>query len=105
MFFEHSIQFQIFNFTEFILTFDLDGYMKCRSILPCNCKGSHFFQKIHAHIITGELKKIYKNILRKLTSKRPYAKNFLINFAKIRSDLDTSIESYCTKLVTLKFNF
>ena len=68
---QNSIGTKIFNYNKFVNNLDLDSFLNDDSILPCECEGSPFIDKDHKHIITGNLKIIKNNKLRKLFCKGP----------------------------------
>ena len=66
-----SIASSIFNFKEFVENLDKDSYLNDKSILPCHCSNSPFVDPHHQHIVSGNLKIVTNNKLRKLLSKGP----------------------------------
>ena len=98
----NSIGSHIFNYNKFVNTLDINSFINDETILPCECEGSPFIDKDHNHIITGNLKIIHNNKLRKLFSKGPkYRENKSFSFEKAKSNiiagLNTCIESWCDK--------
>ena len=65
------ISTKIFNFNKFVSSLDLPAFVKDNTILPCNCKDSPFKDDHHGHIISGDLRIITDNKLRKIFSKGP----------------------------------
>ena len=62
---------KIFNFNHFVNTLDLDEFLLDPDILPCKCINSPFADKYHKHVVTGDLRIIDNNHLRKLFTKAP----------------------------------
>ena len=62
---------KIFNFNKFVRNLDIDSVVNDNSILPCQCNDSPFSDRDHRHIMTGNLKIIQNNKLRKLFTKGP----------------------------------
>ena len=62
---------KVFNFNNFVNDLDLDEFLRDPSVLPCECEHSSFSDKHHKHIVTGDLRIIENNHLRKILSKGP----------------------------------
>lgn len=62
---EKSLQSKIFNFCKFILSLNLEVFIRPNSILPCHCTDSYFNDKDHGHILTRDLRITKINKLRK----------------------------------------
>ena len=65
------IRSKIFNHKKTIQQLDVDAFLADPSILPCPCADSPFKDSHHGHIITGDLKIVQNNKLRKLLVKGP----------------------------------
>ena len=90
---EDSICSKIFNFNKFIKALDLDTFLQDETILPCNCEGSIFTDSHHKHIITGDLRLVTNNKLRKLLVKGPkYREPVTIDFDKAKEEIIASID-------------
>ena len=61
----------IFNFKTFVENLDIESYLKDKSTIPCFCHNSPFADPHHGHIVSGNLKIVTVNKLRKLLSKGP----------------------------------
>ena len=76
---------KIFNFNNFVNNLAIDDFLKDPNILPCNCESSSFTDIHHKHIVTGDLRIISNNRLRKIFSKGPkYRVNRNIDLDKAR---------------------
>ena len=60
---------KLFNFNKFVNNLDVESFLVDSSTLPCKCSKSPFKDKDHGHIITGDLRMIQNNKLRKLFTK------------------------------------
>ena len=65
------IRSKIFNYKQVIQNLDVDAFLADPTILPCSCANSPFVDGHHGHIITGDLKIVQNNKLRKLLCKGP----------------------------------
>ena len=76
---------KIFNFNHFVNTLDLDEFLLNPDILPCKCINSPFADKYHKHVVTGDLRIIDNNPLRKLFTKGPkFRETKTINLEKAK---------------------
>ena len=67
----NPIRSQIFNFNRFASNLDVKAFLKDNTILSCNRAGSGFIDKDHQHPVTGKLRIIENNKLRKVFTKGP----------------------------------
>ena len=93
---------KIFNFNHFVSTLDLDEFLSNPGILPCKFNSSPFADKYHKHIVTGNLRIIDNNHLRKLFTKGPkFRETKPVNLEKAKSciltGLDNCIDDLCNK--------
>ena len=65
------IRSKIFNYKKTVQHLEVDNFLANPSILPCTCTDSPFLDVHHGHIITGDLKLVRNNKLRKLLIKGP----------------------------------
>ena len=65
------ISTKFFNFNGFVNNLDLDLFLTNPDSLPCKCNNSPFADRHHKHIVTGDLRIIRNNVLRKLFIKGP----------------------------------
>ena len=70
--------------------------------IPCHCTGSSFTDKVHAHSLTGDLRIIKSNKLRKLNCKGPkYRESMAVEFSSamgnILEGIDICIRSWSQK--------
>ena len=96
------ISTKFFNFNKFVNNVDLDLFLTNPDSLPCKCNNSHFVDKYHKHIVTGDLQIIKNNASRKLFIKGPkYREVRPINLEKakccILEGLHNCISSWCCK--------
>ena len=96
------ISTKFFNFNKFVNNLDLDLFLTNPDSLPCKCNNSPFVDKYHKHIVTGDLRIIKNNALRKLFIKGPkYREVRPINLEKakrcILEGLHDCISSWCYK--------
>ena len=94
------ISTKFFNFNNFVNNLDLDLFVTSPDSLPCKCNNSHFVDRYHKHIVTGELRIIKNNALRKPFIKRPkYREVRPVNLEKanrgILEGLHNCISSWC----------
>ena len=99
---DKSIGSKIFNFNSFTTSLDVQAFVNDPTTLPCNCENSPFKDDYHDHIITGDLRIIENNKLRKLMTKGPkFRENKDLDFdtarSKIIEGIDSCISTYCTK--------
>ena len=91
------ISSKIFNFNKFVTSLNVEQFINDPSILPCNCKDSSFADSHHGHIISGDLRLVEDNKLRKLFTKGPkYRERKLVDWDVIENDLLSSV-SECAK--------
>ena len=101
---------KFFNFNKFVNNLDLDLFLTNPDSLPCKCNNSPFTDRHHKHIVTGDLRIIRNNALRKLFIKGPkYREVRPINLEKakrcILEGFDNWISSWCYKNGVDKFFF
>ena len=63
------ISTKFFNFNKFANNLDLDLFLTNSDSVLCKCNNSPFAERHHIHIVTGDLRIIRNNILRKLLIK------------------------------------
>ena len=81
-----TIRNSIFNYKQTVNDIDVNDHLTYGTNLPsCDCSSSPFLDSDHGHIITGDLRIIENNHLRKLISKGPnYREPRPINLKKCR---------------------
>ena len=104
------ISAKFFNFNKFVNNLDLDLFLTNPDSLPCKCNNSPFADRHHKHIVTGVLRIIRNNVLRKLFIKGPkYREVRPINLEKAKhcklEVLDNCISNWCYKNGVDKFFF
>ena len=91
------ISHKIFNFNKFVSTLNVESFLKDNSVLPCHCANSSFSDKHHGHIISGDLRLIRNNKLRKLFSKGPkYRESKALDWNVVENDLIEAVK-VCAK--------
>ena len=65
------ISSKFFNFNKFVNNLDLDLLLANPDSLPCKCNSSPFADRHHKHIVTGHLRIMRNNVLKKLFIKGP----------------------------------
>ena len=68
---DSTIRSKIFNYKKTIQELDVDAFLEDSTTLPCSCADSSFIDAHHGHIITGDLRIVENNKLRKLLTKGP----------------------------------
>ena len=96
------ISSKIFNFNKFVNSLNLDDFLANPNILPCECENSPFSDKNHKHIITGDLRLVSNNTLRKIFSRGPkFREHKAIDLSKAKScildGLEDCIENFSSK--------
>ena len=82
-----TIQSKIFNHKEFIETLDTKDILDNMSSLSCNCTTSPFTDTNHGHIVTGDIRIVQDNKLRKLLCTGPkYRKPVSVNFSNCTTE-------------------
>ena len=66
-----SIRSCIFNHKKAVQELNVDSFLADSCIVPCFCADSPFIDADHGHIITGDLRIVENNKLRKLLAKGP----------------------------------
>ena len=68
---KNPIRSKIFNHKKFAQHLDIEEFLANRNSIPCACENSPFKDPHHNHIITGDLRIVKNNKLRKLICKGP----------------------------------
>ena len=94
-----GIRNKIFNYKPFISELDVDAFVADNSILPCSCGDSPYRDDHHGHVITGDLRIVQDNKLRKLLSKGPkYREPATLDFGKGKEEILKGIRDCVAKL-------
>ena len=85
-----------------LINFDVDEFEQGNNILPWNCKGCEFIDKLDKYILISNLKIISDNKLKTLLTKEPkYQKEKTISFQKAKLDfiagLNKPIDAWFTE--------
>ena len=95
------IRSEIFNFKQFVENLNVDEILCNPNSLPCPCANSPFLDKDHGHVLTGNLRIVNNNKLRKILSKGPkFRETRELNFCKARESIVTGINDCITKWST-----
>ena len=100
-----TIRNKLFNFKDTVNNIDVtDTDTYGTKLSHCECHNSPFVDPDHGHIVTGDLRIITDQHLRKLISKGPnYREPRSINWKKCRETIDDGLESYISNICA-KFN-
>ena len=89
-----TIRSKIFNHKEFIKTLDTKDILENMNNLPCNCT-TPFTDANHGHIVSGDIRIVPNNKLRKLLCKGPkYREPVSINFSKCKTEIKNSLTKF-----------
>ena len=96
------IYHKVFNFRSFLSEIEIEEVVNDLNSLPCDCQNSPFKDSHHGHIITGDLRIVSNNKLRKILCKGPkFRENTHVDFNKAKKDItngiDNCIASWCKK--------
>ena len=92
------VQSKIFNHNHFVNHLDVNAFLNDNSIYPCSCNNSPFVDKDHGHILTGDLRIVKNNKLRKLIIKGPkYRENKGISLNKSKMNINSALDDYIGK--------
>lgn len=92
-----TIRTSIFNYKQTVSSINVNDHLTYGTNLPsCDCHNSPFIDRDHNHIITGDLRLIENQHLRKLISKGPnYREPRTLNLKKCRETIENGTE-ICT---------
>ena len=98
-----TIRSKIFNHKEFIKTLDTKDILENMNNLPCNCTTSPFTDANHGHIVTGDIRIVQNNKLRKLLCKgTKYREPVSINFSNFKTEIKNSLTKFSSDLCNRK---
>ena len=101
------IRSKILNYQETISSLDIvvdDDISFVRNLPSCDCQNSEFCDPHHKHIVTGDLRVVSNQKLRKLLSKGPnYREPKTLNYHKCKQSIESSITS-CIDSLGVKYN-
>ena len=90
-----TIRSKIFNHKEFIKTLDTKDILDNMNNLPCNCTTSPFPDPNHGHIVSGDIRIVQNNKLRKLLCKGPkYREPVSINLSNCKTEIKNSLTKF-----------
>ena len=95
-----TIRSKIFNYRETVNDIDINDHLTYGTKLPsCDCHDSPFVDSDHGHIMTGDLRIIENQHLRKLISKGPnYREPRSINWKKCKEAVENGTDTYANTL-------
>jgi hypothetical protein len=95
-----TIRSKIFNYRETVNAIDINDQLTYGTNLPsCDCHNSPFIDADHGHIMTGDLRIIENQHLRKLISKGPnYREPRSINWNKCKEAVENGTDTYANTL-------
>ena len=86
------IRSKIFNYKQVVQNIDVEAFLEDPTIFPCSCVHSPFIDKHHGHIITGDLRIVRNNKLRKLLCKGPkFREKESISWEKVKETVHMGI--------------
>ena len=93
------IRSKLFNHKTFVNSLNIDEFLLNKESLPCHCEHSSFKDPNYGHIITGDLRFVQNNKLRKLICKGPkYREPEPVCWIKAKSSLVNGLEETITAL-------
>ena len=99
----NPIRSKIFNYKKTVQERDVDSFLADPSILPCSCTDSPFVDAHHGHIISGDLRIVENNKLRKLLCKGPkFRESEGICWNKARESITNGINDSIKKWIDSK---
>ena len=104
------IRSKIFNYKTFVEELNVGEVISNPEMFPCNCQSSKFKNNDHNHVISGDIRIIKNNKLRKLISKGPkYREPLKIEWKSVRDSilisLDECVENWSVKSKINKAEF
>ena len=99
----NPIRSKIFNYKKTVQELDVDAFLADSSILPCSCTDSPFVDAHHGHIISGDLRIVENNKLRKILCKGPkFRESEGICWNKARESITNGINDSIKKWIDSK---
>ena len=102
---EGTIRNKIFNYKQTVADIDTnDQSTYGTGLASCDCQGSEFCDPHHGHILTGDLRIITNQKLRKLVSRGPnFREAKTIHWGHCRTEISSGLDAYIAK-VCAKFS-
>ena len=99
---EPTIRNKIFNYKDVVSNIDInDNISYGTGLTSCDCSTSVFCNRDHGHILTGDLRIIANDKIRKLISRGPnYREPRTLNWKHCRDEIKNSIEEYISKILS-----
>ena len=98
-----SVRSKIFNYKKTVKELDVDTFLADPSTLPWMCAESPYVDGDHGHIITGDIRIIQNNKLRKLLVKGPkFRESEVISWTKAKESIIKGINESIKKWVDSK---
>lgn len=97
---EGTIRNKIFNYKHTVADIDTHDTATYGTGLPsCDCENSEFCDPNHGHILTGDLRIIGNQKLRKLVARGPnFREAKMINWDHCKTEITSGLETYITKV-------
>ena len=94
-----SIRSKLFNYKETVNSINTeDGETFGTGIINCECSNSTFCDPTHSHIITGDLRIIQNQKLRKLITKGPnFREGKTINWVRCTQEIVAGIDNFIVR--------
>ena len=99
-----TIRNKIFNYKQTVNNINTeDSITYGTGIVDCDCASSPFVDENHKHIVTGDLRIINNNKLKKLISKGPnYREPRSINWKRCREKIELGLDTCVEKMISSK---
>ena len=99
---EGPILNKIFNYKQTVADIDTNDLVTYGTGLEsCDCESSEFCDPHHGHILTGDLRVIDNQKLRKLVSRGPnFREPKMINWGHCKTEIKSGLDTYITKVCT-----
>ena len=99
---EGTIRNKIFNYKQTVTDIDTnDPVTYGTGLESCDCESSEFCDPHHGHILTGDLRVIYNQKLRKLVARGPnFREPRMINWGHCKIEMKSGLDTYMTKVYT-----
>ena len=97
---EGTIRNKIFNYKQTVSDIDTnDPLTYGTGLTTCDCEGSEFCDPHHGHILTGDLRIIANQKLRKLVARGPnFREAKMIHWGQCKTEISSGLDAYITKV-------
>ena len=99
---ESTIRNKIFNYKQTVADIDTNDLVTYGTVLEsCDCESSELCDPHHGHILTGDLRVIDNQKLRKLVARGPnFREPKMINWGHCKTEIKSGLDTYVTKVCT-----